>query len=632
MNRDKSLSFDSIALLRSHQQLPAFMNYLISDLTELAGLGAAVQDLVSDISIPVSPVDRDPLAGFEAFMARKKPGLVGISAFTCGAKSAQAYAEVAKRYGAYVVLGGYHPSALPDEVLSCPDIDAVVRGEGEATFRDLVQHGPSKDVLGLSFKANGTVVHAGERPVIENLDTLPLPNRALRPKRFGRVGDDYHVDSVYTSRGCRARCTFCANHLVGKQWRERSQNNVIEELESIKPGSIRRPKLIKLWDPNFMTDIQRTADLCQAIIDADLHLRFRFVAETRLGDIHRGRDILELMAKAGFIRLGTGIESPNAETLRLVKKGSSGSATEAADLLRAHGITLEKFYIIGLPNEGEEDFLRYADAATDGGAWKQNAHFFVLTPYPGTVTYDELEKEGQITSKDWDLYNNYMATIEPAGIPQLRLQALQAAVTMRYSVIKRFQRGVPFRKLVFKLFTVMMALTKAVQQQRGFSRDDQIECMWTAIELIGEIGNRPISGKARFLDSLQFKVYRKGQRPLIFSQSRRNGQEHAACSAEEVPGGVTFHVSLDELFAMAEGINLRKGGHDVLTLRLSPLSMTAQSIAGTVGLLAKIGCVGLRTVGFHFGRILRPAEILPHPKDAKTSEDHAAAQNPLDGA
>ena len=93
--------------------------------------------------------------------------------------------------------------------------------------------GPRKTFAGLSFKDNGNVFHNTDRDVITNLDEVPHPLREIRPKRFGNKGDDYSLDTVYTSRGCRVKCSFCSNDMVNKNWRYRSPENVIEELKMI---------------------------------------------------------------------------------------------------------------------------------------------------------------------------------------------------------------------------------------------------------------------------------------------------------------------------------------------------------------------------------------------------------------
>lgn len=244
--------FRRIALVRAHQRIPLVDPLYISDLTELCTLGAVVREHVDWVRIPVMPTDRHPLADFERFVRTERPDLVGVSSFTCGIHSAYEYAEIARRYGAYVVFGGYHPSALPEEVLNDGCVDAVVRGEGEETFAELVRSGPSEVVRGLSWRDGQRLVHNPDRPVILDLDSIPLPAREIRPPRFGLESLDYHTDTIYTSRGCKAKCHFCANALIGKNWRTRSNTNVLQELLGLQATPRGRPKYIKIWDPSTL--------------------------------------------------------------------------------------------------------------------------------------------------------------------------------------------------------------------------------------------------------------------------------------------------------------------------------------------------------------------------------------------
>jgi len=118
-------------------------------------------------------------------------------------------------------MGGYHPSALPEEVLASPYVELVVRGEGEEAFAELVRSGSPEGVGGVSYRRDGSILHNPGRQPIADLDAVPLPLRELRPQRCGLAGLDYHTDTLYTSRGCRFRCVFCANHLVGGPFRVR---------------------------------------------------------------------------------------------------------------------------------------------------------------------------------------------------------------------------------------------------------------------------------------------------------------------------------------------------------------------------------------------------------------------------
>src|SRR5512139_3768977 len=126
--------FKHLALVKAHSLLNIPFPQDISDLTELCYLAAAVRDITERVSISASPDAAAPLKDFDRYLIGNKPDLVGISTLTGSYSNALRLAEKAKRAGAYVVMGGYHPSALTEEVLSSPWVDAVIRGEGELTL------------------------------------------------------------------------------------------------------------------------------------------------------------------------------------------------------------------------------------------------------------------------------------------------------------------------------------------------------------------------------------------------------------------------------------------------------------------------------------------------------------------
>ena len=399
-------TYSSVALVSAHQPIPAFLNYGISDLVELCSLAAFVRDVVGEVNIPVSPTDRDPLAGFYAFMRRTRPRLVGISAYTCGVESALHYARIAREFGALVVLGGYHASALPDELLACDDIDAVVRGEGEHTLRELVLDGPSRQVRGLSFKDGTRIVHNPDRPVIDDLDTLPEPLREVRPPRFGLDGSHYHVDTVYASRGCRGNCTFCANHLVGKRWRPRSNHRIVEELSCrSRPAGAASRSWSSCGTPvSWPTPTASSSCATRSSPPISTHVS---ASPLRPGWMTSSAPATFSVAceRLASTTLAPASRAQTRSTLRLGRKGVRPEAVEEAGrLVTASGMCLSEFFVIGHANENVNDILAYADFAVVAGRRKQSAYLFILTPYPGTQTWTHYSQQGLIKSRDWNLF------------------------------------------------------------------------------------------------------------------------------------------------------------------------------------------------------------------------------------
>jgi len=597
--------FQKVALLQSHPRVALTHEYHIADLVELCGLAAFIREDVEDVWIPVTPNDRAPLASFDRFMRDHRPDLVGISSFTCSISSGLEYAEIAKRYDASVVLGGYHPSALPEEVLASPLVDVVVRGEGELTFAELVSGAPLESIAGLSYRNGDGYIHNPDRELIDDLDSLPLPLREIRPLRFGLAGADYHADTIYASRGCRAKCTFCANHLVGKRWRMRSNRRVLAELETILPPRKGPWKIVKFWDPNFMTDPERVEQLCDLILGAGLERHFRFIAETRVEDVIRAEPILAKMRRAGFVRIGCGIESPNPETHRSLRKGINLSLVErAARLLNDASILFSKFLIIGHPGEGVEDVLQYPEYSLSHGVRLQNTTFMIMTPYPGTAIERDYAERGLVKSRNWDLYNNLGAVIEPEGIDTAKLQALLCTVTSSYGMRRRFGLGRGFGDVVVRLIEPLLVQSMMARINRSYSRQQIVDSLWGAVDSIrgSWVREADPSRRRRFFDRATAVLHCSGRDPIAVGVVADGGRESLFVRPAGSLGGDErrrIHIDLARLAAVVDRVDLRRLVHDVLALHWNRPGFRMSWIPTFVRELARLGLVAAGMVGFH---------------------------------
>ena len=441
--------FKRIALVKSNQILEPPEHTYVSDLTELCYLGAQVDKDVELVNIPVSPYTRNPLKAFEKSLKRDKYDFVGISSMTAGYKSAREYARIARQAGAHVSMGGYHPTALTDDVLSDSNVDSVVRGEGDVTFRDLILHGPSEDVLGLSFKKNGEPVHNPDQPLITDMDTLPQPLRGIRPNRYGQKGDNYTIDTLYSSRGCIAKCTFCANDTVNQGLRTRSPEHFIEELEQIHDKNIK--KIIKFWDSIFLFDAKRVEQIVELMFKRNL-TNFRIITESRSDDVIRCEHLFKEMRRLGFEKIQIGIESPDPETFKRLKKGGSITKHErAVRIVQDSGMVVEGFLIIGHPHETEEDIKKYPKFAQAMDI-NHRALYFVMTPYPGTQIYREYLEKKLIESFDWNSYCNFGTVVRLENIKRAELKNLMAyCYGVTHGIEHMFKRQMNVPLFIFQL-------------------------------------------------------------------------------------------------------------------------------------------------------------------------------------
>lgn len=400
--------FKNICLLKAPQYFELPHPIVISDLTELCYLASMVKDEVNSVTIPADYYNKNIYEAFSTYLKNNPTDLVGISSLTGAFNNALRLAEIAKKNNKYVVMGGYHPSAMPDKVLSSPNIDAVIIGEGEETFKDLVINGPGKNIEGMAYKDNGGIVFTTPRPLIDNLDTIPHPLRHIRPARFGEKSKDYSVDTVFTSRGCPWNCSFCANDTIQKRWRARSPENVLEELSLMH--HYKNKKYIKIWDANFLLDIKRVEKICDLMIERGL-TNFLIWTEARVTDIIRAENIMDKLYRIGLRVVNLGIESPNEKTLKLLnKKKTSNDDAKATEILRRYKITPWGYFIIGHLEENKEDTKRYPEYAAE--LQIRESIFMIMTPYPGTSIFQEYQAENKIKSFDWDLYNNFCPVVE----------------------------------------------------------------------------------------------------------------------------------------------------------------------------------------------------------------------------
>ena len=267
-----------------------------------------------------------------------------------------------------LVVGGYKATECTVELLEqCDNIDIVVRGEGEETIRDILKGMPLKDVLGISYRDNGGIVHNGFRPFIEADRILP-PDRSLRRYKYRLSLNGINVanlsfDSVLTARGCPFNCKFCTFNLnpLGqkRKYSERSIQSVVDEIENISAG------VILFGDDEIFANKKRAEKLCDEIIARKL--KKRFIAQTRI-EIAGYPRLLDKMVKAGFKALLVGIESPHDWVLEQFNKGfDSSRIREAFKVLRTYPIYFHGYFIYGNIGETEEEMLYIPEFAKEIG-------------------------------------------------------------------------------------------------------------------------------------------------------------------------------------------------------------------------------------------------------------------------
>jgi anaerobic magnesium-protoporphyrin IX monomethyl ester cyclase len=256
------------------------------------------------------------------------------------------------------VVGGYQATLEVEHLLErYPNIDMVVRGEGEEVIRQIVSGMPSRDIRGLSYRENGGIVHNEIHP-LPDIASLPFPERSLRRHAYYFTQQGVHLtrhtfDTVLTTRGCPFKCKFCTFSLnpLGQKRRysERPVESVIEELKRVAADAV------LFSDDNFFNNPQRSERLCDLIIENKIQKTF--VVQARI-DMARHPRLLDKAYEAGFKIFLIGIESPHDRILQQLQKGiTQQEVRDAFAVLSKYDFYLHGYFIYGNIGETEEEML-----------------------------------------------------------------------------------------------------------------------------------------------------------------------------------------------------------------------------------------------------------------------------------
>lgn len=303
----------------------------------LGYLAAAVEDIAN-----ITVIDEN-VEDFSIEKIKKiNPDIVGITATTPSFPRAMEIAAALRDMGPKIVMGGVHATFVPEEPLS-GGADIVVRGEGEATFREIVEGKPLADIDGISFKKDNKIIHNSDRPPETDLDSIPFPAHKYFPI------DEYGIMSIATSRGCPYSCSYCsATRFWGKRVRYRSPENVLAELQVIKELGF---DLVKFTDSTFTIDKPRALEICDLIKYEGLELNWS--CETRADALND--ELLEALADSGCSLVCIGVDSACDDVLdRNQRRVDAGTTKKAFEKIKKHGMDTRAYITFGLPGETEK--------------------------------------------------------------------------------------------------------------------------------------------------------------------------------------------------------------------------------------------------------------------------------------
>lgn len=397
----------------------------------VAWIAAVLERDGHDVMILDAHAERLDLDGVINWMQEKPVfDLVGLTATTPLIGNALELARRIKKHwpSTVTVLGGVHPTVLPDEVLGEHAVDLVVRGEGEITICEIAANNEWETIHGLSFRKNGQVIHNPDRELIRDLDNLPFPAYHLLPmnkyKPAAGAAKRTPATSVLATRGCPGRCTFCYR-IFGNSLRLRSGEKVAEEVKLLHDRyGIRE---VCFYDDTFTAAKRVVKAFCKTITEWKLDLTWSCFTRIDAYD----EETFCIMKASGCHQVMFGVESANQEILKNInKKINVDNVEHVIRSMQKIGLDVRAAFMLGNPGETEatmEDNIQFALKLDP-----DLVQFNITTPFPGTEMFRWADDNNCLMTKNWNDYD--------LSKPILKLPTVAPEVVQRYydSAHRRF--------------------------------------------------------------------------------------------------------------------------------------------------------------------------------------------------
>lgn len=441
----------------------------------LAFIAAYLKREIKHVDINLIDTTFNPTLEFVSEqIGQRKPDIVGIYMDTLMHEDGLKVAEIAKSQSAFVVVGGPHASIMPQTIINNKNVDVVCIGEGEETFKEIVQEffdSKRMDrIQGIWHKKDGNVTQNPPRRPIEDLDSLPFPDIDIFDveryiKNFIQL-DSYNPMirglSLIASRGCPFRCSYCQptlTKILGKKFRIRSPENVITELKTLK-------KKYNL-DGFYFQDDTLTAsrkwimEFCERVISEKLNIIW--ACNTRADIIDR--EMLEKMQQAGLVKVKVGIESISDRIRNgIYRKGITTSHIDrlirnAKDL----GIQVAGFFMLGAPTETKQEIMDTIKFAVKSDF--KEANFSITVPFPSTDLYEMAKERDWILPEKFSDYDYYHAIRPPftkADVSSKRLQLYKQLAYLSFYLHPKRARN------TIRALWGLETITKTIQKIKRF--------------------------------------------------------------------------------------------------------------------------------------------------------------------
>ncbi|MFX1280993.1 MAG: B12-binding domain-containing radical SAM protein [Promethearchaeota archaeon] len=383
------------------------------------------------------------------WIKNEDPDILGFSTITTSGTGISS-AEISKRVkeeinpNVKILFGNYHATFNDTRILNkYPYIDACIRGEGENTLLEITQksekgHG-FEDIRGVTYRNNGRIIRNKDRPLIENIDILPFPNREL----LGNVEYKSMVEgldislgnftTISSSRGCAFQCTFCSSSKFWDKWRPRSPKNIIEELSLLENQGYQNLYWV---DDNFTLSKKRLLELSYLIRKEKIDLNW--MAEGRV--TMSSREILTAMKHMGCRIISYGVESGSQRVLDWYnKKITLNQVYEAVKNSKKVGIDIILAnFILGAPIETREEIIDTIKLALKLDI--DFPQFHILGIIPGNWIWDQMVDEKQINPEEcWEV-----------GTAVLNIPLSELMLRIRNAHVKFMQRPRFISRQIYK--------------------------------------------------------------------------------------------------------------------------------------------------------------------------------------
>ncbi|MEJ2038393.1 MAG: radical SAM protein [Desulfosarcinaceae bacterium] len=349
--------------------------------------------------------------------------LVGITAMTALAPRAYGIADAFRKRGKKVVLGGMHPSALPEEALQ--HCDAVVVGEGENVWPELVN----------DFKQ-------GRLKRIYRAETLFDVSKTI-PPRWDIIDKNLYtpVDFIETTRGCPFACNFCAvTNFFGGKYRTKSLDLIEKMVSQVKTTE----KRLALKNMVFFVDdnIVGSRRHCKELLKMVKMYNIQWVGQASV-TVTRDEEILKLMSETRCLGLLIGLESLSEQALDNAGKRVNRPADyiKAVDKLHQYGIGVKASFIVGFDADDIHTFDNFARFVFKSNM--DSVYFSIMTPYPGTKLFTQMESEGRILHRNWEKYDTAHVVFQPARMTPEQLQQ---------GYFRLYKKALSFRSIAMRLW------------------------------------------------------------------------------------------------------------------------------------------------------------------------------------